>query len=89
MHQYLLAIDGLSSYAQELLSSEREKIVKTLLRRCQAKYGTVSGAQRFVEVIGLVDSFCYFNAKRKDLHITVCMMTNREKPASLLYVMKQ
>lgn len=66
----LLFLDtpGLSARAQEILDKHREVYASTLLRRIQAKLGTLAGARKFGELIGLVQTFFHFAQKKRELH---------------------
>ncbi|KAI6237868.1 hypothetical protein M3Y95_00309900 [Aphelenchoides besseyi] len=62
---------GLSAYAQKQLEKYRLVYSTALLRRMQARKGTVEGARRYAELIGLIETFFHFAQKKREYHLFI------------------
>lgn len=60
---------GLSPHAVKILQEENLQLTKALLRRSQARLGTVEGAQRCMEIISLVENYFHFSVRKKEIQI--------------------
>uniref|UniRef100_A0A914D7Q6 Uncharacterized protein n=1 Tax=Acrobeloides nanus TaxID=290746 RepID=A0A914D7Q6_9BILA len=63
------AILNLSEHARKLLEKQHEKYAQTMLRYMQSQYGDAKGAQRYMEVIALVETYFYFGKCKKQMLI--------------------
>ncbi|KAI6185678.1 Ligand-binding domain of nuclear hormone receptor [Aphelenchoides besseyi] len=62
---------GLSACAQKQLEKYRHVYSTALLRRMQARRGTVEGARRYAELIGLVETFFHFAQRKREYHVFI------------------
>ncbi|KAI6189461.1 Transcription factor HNF-4-like protein [Aphelenchoides bicaudatus] len=67
----------LSQHAQQILEHHREIYANTLLRRLQARLGTLPGACKYADILALVETFFHFGQKKKEFHVLLCSMRRR------------
>ncbi|KAI6190874.1 Transcription factor HNF-4-like protein [Aphelenchoides bicaudatus] len=83
---------GLSAHAQDILDKHREIYSSTLLRRMQASMGTLQGATKFAELIGLIQTLFHFAQKKRELHFFIksidCAARKRREPKILEWFVK-
>ncbi|KAI6204442.1 hypothetical protein M3Y94_00674600 [Aphelenchoides besseyi] len=60
---------GLSDYAQKQLEKYRNVYSTALLRRMQARRGTVEGARKYAELVGLIETYFHFAQRKREFHI--------------------
>uniref|UniRef100_A0A914D922 Uncharacterized protein n=1 Tax=Acrobeloides nanus TaxID=290746 RepID=A0A914D922_9BILA len=63
------AIPNISDNGRKLLEKQYEEYAQTLLRYLQSQYGEAKGAQRYMEVISLVETYFYFAKCKKQVHL--------------------
>ena len=69
----LLAIPGLSSQAQIVLTSQRKMYAKILLKHEQDNYGSAPGAVKYTEIISTIEAMYHFTQRQREFH-TICHM---------------
>ncbi|KAI6193114.1 hypothetical protein M3Y96_00984000 [Aphelenchoides besseyi] len=62
---------GLSDYARELLEQSREIYSTALRRRLQVKLGTLPGAQKYANLVNMIESFFHFAQKKRELYVFI------------------
>ncbi|KAE9550549.1 hypothetical protein FO519_006241 [Halicephalobus sp. NKZ332] len=61
-------IPGISSDGQTILAEHRRQYVSAMLLHEQLTHGTTSGANRFSQLLFLIESMIHFTAKQREFH---------------------
>ncbi|KAI6208925.1 hypothetical protein M3Y96_00166600 [Aphelenchoides besseyi] len=60
---------GLSACAQKQLEKYRDVYSTALLRRMQARRGSVEGARKYAELVGLIETYFHFAQRKREFHV--------------------
>lgn len=64
-----LEAPGLSEHAHDVLEKHRELYASTLLKRMQGRLGTLPGARKYADILGLVEMFFHFAQRKREFHV--------------------
>lgn len=71
---------------KSILEKENKRLTSALLRRNQARLGTIEGARRYSELISLIETYFYLTKKKKEIHVCFCVNTKVNEPPALNYI---
>lgn len=56
------------------MEKHREIYASTLLKRMQARLGTLPGARKYADILGLIEMFFHFAQRKREFHVLLCSM---------------
>lgn len=68
---------GLSEHAKNILQRYREQYATTLLRRMQARLGTLPGARKYTDILGLLETFFHFTQRKREFHVLIISLLHK------------
>lgn len=76
------ACTDLSDYARKTLHEESNKYARILLKYLQLEYGNSHGAQKYAQIVALMDVFFNFGERQKNAFLLQMINFEKEKAQS-------